>query len=150
MTRTFIDSESIATAFNEACADLKDGTGAKAYKLTVILDAIASVTGDPVLYPLPQAIGNLTWNVIQHKKLVSVPIFLSKEMREQQTTIVKDCINNAVEQIKKIGQEIGKQPPDTNALIHAVGIIYKQISILAQERSAIAPSKGMPHVSEEE
>lgn len=139
MVRIFIDSNNLGKKFAEAGDDLKNGTGSKLYELAGILDSIARVTGDPIFFTLPQALGGFSNVVMQSRKMVTIPM-LPKELRDRLSTTIGIFIVDAMTQIDRIGMELAKNPNgNPEIIIDAIGRLHMQTSKLHQERGAIMP-----------
>jgi hypothetical protein len=149
LPRVFVDSTNLSKAFDDALSDLENGTGTKLYDLAGILQSIAEVADDPLFYILPQAIGSFADEVLQSRQLVAIPV-LPKETRDRQSGLISQCISKAVEQIKAIEDELVGDSMNSERILKALGIVWKQSMILHSERRAIMPRKGPRLTVEEE
>ena len=121
MTVVYIDSKNLLKLFEEAVADLEKGLVTKPYALTQVLDSIGTVTGDPVFFTLPTAIGPFIVEVMQCRQVAASPMLLD-ETRKRLNKILKECLEEGSKQIKTIGEQVTTNPYDSKALLEEVGL----------------------------
>jgi len=147
--KPLISSEHLSKLIDQCKDDLKNGLGNKIYEVAGVLQAVAQANNDPVFYVIPQAVGGFGQQLISSRALTFVPV-LPPETRTKLNSAVSNAVEAACESMETIKKELCQSEDiDHQALMNAIGQLYKHATILAGQRGALTPSR-MPSRREEE